>query len=219
MDPQNTAILIPSLWRPESLKRTIDNIRETTPEQHAIYAMVDESDPASLEVCQTMGVSCWTDDAGYFVPRIQFLFEHTAEPFFFTGSDDIVYTPGWLTGCFAAMESHHKVCCPNDGHNPKGTNFLVERQYVLEQGGNFDTPGYVYHPDYLHNFSDDEMVNTGCFRGVYVRAMDVLVESTHPAWGNSQVDNTYMRMYEADAQDRELYYSRWHLWGSKDLWK
>lgn len=219
MNPQNTAILIPSLWRPKALERVINNIRETTPEQHTIYALVDQADPASQEVCTRLGVTFWTDNAGYFVPRIQFLFEHTTEPYFFTGSDDIVHSPGWLTGCFAVMEDHHKVCCPNDGHNPKGTNFLVERQYVMEQGGNFDTPGYVYHPDYLHNFSDDEMVSTGYYRGVYVRAMDVVVESTHPTWGNAPMDDTYMRMYTADARDRDLYYSRWHLWGSVDLWR
>lgn len=219
MQPEPTAILIPSLWRAKALQRVITNIRATTPEPHAIYALVDEGDPASQEVCRNNGVAFWTDQAGYFVPRIQFLFEHTSEPWIFTGSDDIVHSPGWLSGCFSAMQPHHKICCPNDGHNPKGTNYLVEREYIMKQGGNFETPGKVYHPDYLHNFSDDELVNTGIYRGVYTRAWDVVVESTHPTWGNAPMDDTYMRMYTANDRDRELYYSRYHLWGGRDLWR
>jgi hypothetical protein len=219
MEPKMTAILIPSLWRAKALGRVIDNIRATTPEPHAIYTVVDKADPASQRQCQQKGVQFWTDDAGYFVQRIQFLFEHTEEPWIFTGSDDIIHSPGWLSGCFEVMEPWHKICCPNDGHNAKGTNYLVERDYIMEQGGNFNTPGFVYHPDYLHNFSDDEMVNTGIYRGVYTRAWDVVVESTHPTWGNAPMDDTYMRMYTADPRDRALYYSRWQLWGERDLWR
>lgn len=219
MNPEKTGILIPSLWRAPALERVINNIRDCTPEEHEIYALVDQADPASQAVCEKYGVRYWTDNAGYFVPRIQFLFEHTEEPWFFTGSDDIVYHAGWLSGLFSVMQPWHKICCPNDGHNPKGTNFLVNREYVMAHGGNFATPGYVYHPDYLHNFSDDELVNTGIYRGVYTRAWDVVVESTHPTWGNAPMDDTYMRMYTANDRDRELYYSRYHLWGGRDLWR
>jgi hypothetical protein len=219
MDPQLTAILIPSLWRAKSLQRVITNIRATTPEPHSIYALVDQADPESQRVCTNLGVEFLVDDAGYFVPRIQRLFEETNEPWIFTGSDDIVYSPGWLSGCFAAMAPHHKICCPSDGHNPKGTNFLIERAYIMERGGNWDPPGYVYNPGYLHNFSDDELVNVGIYRGVYTRAWDVVVESTHPTWGNAQMDDTYMRMYTANDQDKNLYFSRLHLWGGRDLWR
>lgn len=219
MEPQPTAIFIPSLWRPQGLERVINNIRDTTPEMHAVYVVVDKGDPPSQQVCKRYGVQYWTDEAGYFAPRIQFLFEHTTEPWFFTGSDDIVFSQGWLRKCFAHVEPHIKVVCPNDGHNPKGTNFLVSREYVMECGGNADPPGHVYNPGYLHNFSDDEMVNIGIHRGVYTRAWDVVVESTHPTWGNAPMDNTYGRMYGADPSDRQLYYSRWHLWGSRDLWR
>lgn len=219
MEPQPTAILIPSLWRAAGVERVINNIRETTPEEHAIYFVLDQNDPASQEVCNRYGVQFWTDDAGYFVPRLQYLFENTSEPWFFTGSDDIVFTRQWLSGCFAHVREGIKVVCPNDGHNPKGTNFLVERAYVDTFGGNWDPPGYVYNPGYKHNFSDDELVNVGIYRGVYTRAWDVLVESTHPTWGNAPMDDTYMRMYTADAADRELYYERWKLWGARDLWR
>lgn len=219
MEPQPTAILIPSLWRPMGVERVINNIRETTPEEHAIYFVLDENDPPSQAVCDRLGVQYWLDEAGYFVPRLQFLFEHTSEPWFFTGSDDIVFTNGWLRGCFNHVENNVKVVCPDDGHNPKGTNFLVERQYVMEQGGNFDPPGYVYNPGYLHNFSDDELVSTAIYRGVYARAWDVLVESTHPTWGNAVMDETYMRMYTANENDKNLYFERWKLWGGRDLWR
>lgn len=219
MDPQPTAILLPSLWRPAGLDRVLHNIRDTTPEEHAIYVAVDKADEPSIEVCQTHEVEWFTDDAGWFCERIQFLFEQSTEPWFFTGSDDIVHTPGWLSGCFKAVTDAVKVVCPSDGHNPKGTNFLVNREYVLERGGNFDTPGNVYHPDYQHNYSDDELVNTAIHRSVYSRAYDVLVESTHPAWGNAPVDATYQRVGPSWEPDRNLYMNRMQLWGGRELWR
>lgn len=219
MLPQPTAILIPSLWRPQSLERVIGNIRDTTPETHGIYCVVDENDPASQEVCDRLGVAYWTDQAGYFVPRIQFLFEHTTEPWFFTGSDDIVHNPGWLTEAFAVADEQIKVVCGDDLGNAKGTNFLVERAYVMERGGNFDTPGYVYFPEYLHNYSDDEMVSTGIYRGVYRRAPKSVVQSMHPTYGNAPLDDTYFRMYNSNDRDRDIYDSRKHLWGGGDLWR
>lgn len=219
MHPEPTAILVPSLWRALSLERVINNIRDTTPEEHAIYCVVDQNDPASQQVCRELEVEFWTDDAGYFVPRLQFLFEHTEQPWFFTGSDDVIFSPGWLTEAFAVADLSTKVVCTNDLRNPKGTNYLVNRAYVMRQGGNFDTPGYVYHPDYRHNFSDDEMVSTAIYHNVYKRAPLSKVESTHPTYGTAVLDRTYQRMYDIDAQDRALYYSRWHLWGGVDLWR
>jgi hypothetical protein len=219
MLPGPTAILVPSLWRPMSLERMINNIRDTTPEEHAIYCVVDEADPASQQVCREYEVEFWTDQAGYFVPRIQFLFEHTREPWFFTGSDDVIYNDGWLTEAFAVADDSIKVICGDDLRNPKGTNFLVNREYVMEHGGNFDTPGRVHYHEYLHNYSDDEMVSTAIYRGVYARAPKSRVESCHPTYGTAQLDDTYFRMYNANSQDEAVYLARRHLWGGGDLWR
>lgn len=222
MNTQPTAIYIPSLNRPRGLERVLLNIKISTPEPHMIYVMVSEDDLESQNICRKNRVYYWTDvdpETQYFVPRIQRLFEKTSEPWFFTGSDDIIFSLNWLTRCFSAAEDNIKVICPNDGHNPKGTNFLVNRGYVMERGGNWDTPGYVYHPSYRHNYSDDELVNVALCRGVYARALNVLVESTHPCWGNAPSDSTYGRAYEVWGSDENLYKSRTHLWGGKDLWR
>lgn len=215
MEPELTAIFIPSLNRPRGLERVLLNIKDTTPEPHIVYVMVSSTDIESQKICRGYGTAFWIDadpEKQYFVPRIQALFEKTNEPWFFTGSDDIIYSPGWLTGCFAAAEDKIKVICPNDGHNPKGTNFLINREYIMQEGGNWNTPGYVYHPSYRHNYSDDELVNVSLYRGIYTRALNVLVESTHPCWGNAPSDATYGRAYEVWGSDEALFWSRAPLW-------
>jgi len=222
LEPQLTAILIPSLNRPKNLERVLLNIRYTTPEPHRTYVMISKDDIDSQRICRGHSAIFWTDsdsDLQYFVPRIQALFEKTSEPWIFTGSDDIVYPYGWLTNCFSVADSGTKIICPNDGHNPKGTNFLVDREYIMTEGGNWDTPGYVYHPSYRHNRSDDEMVNVALYRKIYTRAMDVLIESTHPSWGNAPNDSTYERVALVSAADEALFQSRAPLWGGQDLWR
>lgn len=221
MIPQLTSILIPSLNRPKNLERVLLNIRETTPEPHRVYVMISENDIDSQRVCRQQRTVFWTDsdpDLQYFVPRIQALFEKTSEPWIFTGSDDIVFPNNWLTGCYSAVDVGMKVICPNDGHNPKGTNFLVNRDYIMTEGGNWDPPGYVYNPSYRHNRSDDEMVNVAIYRKIYARAMNVLVESTHPSWGNAPNDSTYDRVALVSWDDETLFQSRAYLWGGENLW-
>lgn len=212
MKSEPTAILIPSLWRPEGLSRVLHNLEKTTPETHQVYACVDRNDGESMQVCLDFGVNFITDDGDYFVPRLQKLYEWSTEPWFFTGSDDIIFSNGWLTGCFAAAQDHHRVICPNDGHNPNGTNFLVSREYITEHSGTIDGTNEVYHPGYFHNFSDDELVGTARKRGVYTRAMGVLVESTHPGFGNAPDDDTYRKPRAMWGHDEALYHSRRHLW-------
>lgn len=212
MNPEPTGIFIPSLNRPERLHDVLLSIRKHTPEPHGVYVVVDVADIDSQRVCDTLGIRYWMDDAGWYWPRLQFLYEQTTEPWFFLGQDDIVFSPGWLTACFAHVDGSVAVVAPNDGHNAAGTSFLVRRAYIDVQGGHTGFPGRLHDPAYRHNFTDSEFVATAAARDVLVHADDVLVEHAHADWGLAERDSTYQRVQPYFAQDQALYESRRHLW-------
>lgn len=205
----DVGLFIPSLNRPHNLAKVLPRAKRTGA---AVYCVVDEDDIESQRVCADLEVRYWTDRAGWFCQRIQFLFDNTDEEWFFTGSDDVVYPADMFDGMFQAADPSWKVISPNDGHNANGTNYLIERSYVQEHGGHYGTPGLVYHQGYRHNWSDDELAEVAASRGVFGRTMGVLVESQHPVWGNAPDDATYQRARAKWADDEALFRRRCHLW-------
>jgi cellulose synthase/poly-beta-1,6-N-acetylglucosamine synthase-like glycosyltransferase len=214
MKPQPTAIFIPSLSRPARLEQVLRSIHDNTPEGHGVYVVVDQDDLTSQRVCQAHLVRYWMDDAGWYWPRLQFLYEQTFEPWIFIGQDDIVFSPDWLSRCFAHADDTVAVVTPSDGHNPMGTSFLVRRAYIAAHGGHMGFPGRLHHPDYRHNFTDLEFIETAEARGVHARATDVLVEHQHVDWGNAPDDESYQRVRPHWMHDAQLFESRRHLWES-----
>jgi hypothetical protein len=212
MKPEPTAIFIPSLWRPDRLEQVLRSLHENTPEPHGVYVVLDQSDLSSQRICQAHLVRYWMDDAGWYWPRLQFLYEQTTEPWMFLGQDDITFEPDWLSRLFAHVEPCVAVVAPNDGHGLVGTSFLVRRAYVDTQGGHVGFAGRLHDPAYHHNFTDTEFMATADARGAYVHAEDVLVEHYHPDWGIAPDDGTYQRVKPFLAEDRALFESRRHLW-------
>ena len=207
------AVLMPSLERADNLARVLDNLDDTRGDiPYAVYCMLDAGDDKSRDVCERRGVLYHTDDRGWFARRTDELFGLTSEPWVFTGTDDIVFPDAWCDRMFEAKQPGWKVIAPNDGHNPNGTNFLVNREYVETYGGHWNTPGHIFHPAYMHNFTDNELIEVAVVRGVFGRTMDVLVESTHPVWGNAEDDDTYRRARLRYDYDAELFGRRCHLW-------
>lgn len=215
MSDATCAVLMPTLERPANLKRVLQDLKVTrgqTP--YEIYCMVAETDIDSQRVCADFDVRYWIDERGWFAERTQALFELTDEPWVFTGTDDIRFSSGWLDRLFKSAPPSAKVIAPYDGHNPHPTNFLVNRAYVMEHGGHWGCPGKVFHPAYTHMFVDNEMVGVAVARDVFFYATDVLVEATHPHWGNAPQDDTYTRSQRRYEKDEKVYNRRKHLWAS-----
>jgi hypothetical protein len=142
---------------------------------------------------------------------LQFLYEQSTEPWLFISQDDNVFSPGWLTGCFGVADGV-SVVVPADGHNPRGTSLLTSRAYVDDPGAAIGYPGRLYHPDYVHNWHEVEMMATAEARGQLRRAEHILVEHAHPDWGLADDDLTYQRVRPYWGQDQALFESRRHLW-------
>lgn len=214
---ETVAIFVPSLNRSHRLRALIKNCHEVTPEPHIFHFMVCQQDMASRVILEELGENYFTDlptDYGsqHFPHRIQYLYEHTSEPWFLTASDDILFHPGWLTAAFSERSPEHKVITFRDLNNPNGTNFLVNREYIDTQSGCLDVPKHVYHPDYIHNFSDDELWGTAQMRGAFLRCSGI-IEHLHWGPGKNTYDETYARADRANEADRALWASRRHLWG------
>lgn len=208
MNPSPTAILIPSLDRPQSLQGLVENIHAATPELHLILFAV--SDPESKAILDRLGEwylddSDW-DDRRYVTRNNRLLtYIEDAQTVFF-GQDDVVFHPGWLSRGLAVMDSGPSVVIINDLHNPAGTQALMRTSYL--DRAVYDAPGLAFHPGYLHNFADTEQFYTASLRGELGHARDAVVEHRHPLFGGSAWDDTYRNAVKGWDHDLRLWRER-----------
>jgi len=188
------AILVPSLNRPQNIRRTVESIHESTPEEHFILFAV--SDVESMDILDELGEWYLDDSDGEdrrYVTRMNKLIDHLddAKTMFF-GSDDVIHHPGWLTNTLRLMQTGPRCVVMNDMHNMAGTQAVIHREYLKQAV--FDAPGLAFHPGYKHNFADNEMFFTASMRGELAWANDAIVEHLHPAWESPNAapwDDTY----------------------------
>lgn len=206
-----TAILIPSLNRPQNLRRVVENIREATPEAHFILFCV--SDANSRDILDELG-EWYLDDSDCedrrYVTRMNKLIDHIddAETIFF-GSDDVIHHKGWLSAALKVMDTGPSMVVCNDLHNLAGTQAVIRRDYL--DRAVFDAPGKAFHPGYSHNFADNEMFYTANVRGEMAHARDAVVEHLHPLFGSINAmpwDQTYRDAQAGWDQDVSLWKQR-----------
>ena len=205
-----TAILIPSLNRPQNLRRTVENIHEATPEPHTLLFCV--SDEASMDILDELGEWYLDDSDGpdrRYVTRMNKLIEHLddADTMFF-GSDDVIHHPGWLGEALKVLLSSACVIV-NDMRNSAGTQAVIRREYL--ERAVYDAPGLAFHPGYLHNFADNEMFFTASMHNEYARALESKVEHLHPLFNAPNADrwdDTYRNAMVGWDHDLELWTER-----------
>lgn len=184
-----TAILVPSLNRPQNIKRTAESIHRKTPEEHFILWCV--SDDESKAVLDELG-EWYLDDSDSedrrYVTRMNRLLEYLddAETVFFA-SDDVLFYDLWLGHALKALdESGKSVAVVNDRRNVNGTQAVVRRGYL--ERAVFDHPGLAFWPDYEHNFADNEMFAWADKQGELIRVKHSVVEHLHPVFGSLNAD-------------------------------
>lgn len=210
-DIPQCAILIPSLGRSENTEPLISNIRANTSSDHQIYFMTQDEE--TRKIAESMGTVVFTDPTSRtdYVARTNALYRLTDEPIIFTGSNDMLTTPGWLDKMWQKMCEGYSVVVPQDGLNPNGTQALISREYIQTQSCCMDEPNTVYFSGYKHAFSETEQFEVAQKRGVFARS-DALVEHLHHINKKREYDDTYRQAEKNSAGGDNIFYSRRHLW-------
>jgi hypothetical protein len=217
---KQVGIFIPTFGRPHALHRVIDNLYENTPpDAFTAYFILEKSDQESYNVASRLrarviineGLPCYAD-------AINTAYHKTLEPYFFTGADDLGFNRYWLEESMKLMQGKIQVVGTNDlGSIPIGeardsTHYLIDRAYIAKHSGVIDMKDTVLYPNYIHNWTDKEFIETATMRGVYAYAPESKVEHLHPAWGKAKWDETYKKGQMTSDKDRAVYEGRRHLW-------
>jgi hypothetical protein len=223
-------ILIPVLGRPHRAAPLVQNIRDTTTEEHTITFLCSPDDAEETDACTNTGADVWTvgwdPRSADYSRKINHGFSLTTNEFVFMAADDLTFEPRWDTHALRAANSGpgYDVVGTNDLANAQvrrgqfGTHCLIRRRYVTEKGGTADGgPGTVLHEGYDHNFVDRELCHVAQHRGVFAFARHSHVKHSHPLWRTAPDDPTYRKALRHFRQDQRLFLSRAHLWNHVGL--
>ncbi len=214
-------ILIPMLGRPHRVEPLLANIREQTPEAHVLFMLTPGDRDVRHEV--TLGHAEWREvprlPNGDYARKINIGYRHTAQPYIFTGADDLRFHPGWYKAALAPFmrsDTRVGVVGTNDLGAPRvmrgehSTHSLVARWYA--DLGTIDQPNKIYHEGYAHEYVEDELVQTARKGGAWAFAADPIVEHLRPDWGKAPSDPMYARQRERMRRGRALFVRRSKLW-------
>lgn len=191
-------IIIPTIREPEKLQRVLLSLAQNSSIPHVIHIVRDGSTYAEA---------------------VNITYPKLTQPFFFLGSDDLVFSPGWDIELMKVIAEGYDVVGTNDLHNPEvlagvhATHYLVSKDYIEKEGGVIDKSYPVLY-NYKHNYCDTEFIETAKARGVFKPCLTSIVEHIHWAWGLAPVDAVYEKGRLSNEEDRATFNSRRNLWSS-----
>ena len=216
----STALLVPVMGRPHRVRPLVENIEQTTPQEHTIWFLASDR-PTIQEIYDALydfPIGLRVDRGDTYPRRINQLYRLARDggaAYVFLGADDLLFHARWLEEALITMRSlpdQSGVVVVNDLHNPVGTSALVAVDYIEEFGATADsTPGVVLHEGYRHCFCDNELMQVARLRGRHAQAGSSIVEHLHPAAGKAEMDGTYRRGEASFEADQLLFMQRWHL--------
>lgn len=219
-DGTGLVILVPMLGRPHRVRPLLDSIEQATPAANVLFLLSSNDTKVRRAVSETGRAfrELPYRSVGDYATKINTGVAVTSEPLLFTGADDLKFWPGWLDAALAALAPGVGVVGTNDLGNPRvlsgdhATHFLVTREYA--QLGTIDRPGsgILLHPEYPHEFVDDEFVGTAKLRGAWAMAIDSHVEHLHPHWGKAPTDALYQQQPHRMRLGQAIYRRRRLLW-------
>lgn len=177
---------------------------------------------------------------GDYAKKINVGYRGSSEPFIFTGADDLVFHGGWYDAARAFIADYDPdvtrrllnpdhpervdidvpvvgvvgtvdLCNARTMNGTHSTHSLVARWYA-DLFGTIDGPGAIYAECYVHEYCDDEMVQTAMSRGAYAHALDAVVEHLHPNVHKSVDDPTYARGRVGSRLSRRTFLVRRRRW-------
>ncbi len=215
----DVAVIVPMLGRPHTIGPLVDSIISTTPSARIVFGC-SPADMVVIDRLDQLGLEHFTvpgPNRGDYARKINTGFRLTSEPLIFTGACDLRFHAGWFDAAIAELAPGIGVVGTNDLGSRRvmaglhATHSLVARDYV-ERFGTIDQPGLVMHEGYLHEFVDDELVQTAMSRNAWAFAADSHVEHLHPAWGKADSDDLYDQTPFRMRMGRKLYRQRQQLW-------
>jgi glycosyltransferase involved in cell wall biosynthesis len=207
-------VFVPTLGRPRSLQRLVDNVAAVTVTPHEVVFVVEKHDAESRAAAEATGATVIENEyEPSYSNAIQTAYERVETPFLIAANDDFDFQPGWDTAALSAWQQPGiSVVGIHDGYH--GCRFstisLVERNYIATQSGVIDIPGRVMYP-YRHNYVDTEFFLTATKRGVFAAARESVILHRHPDFGHAVMDDTYRKSQTHIAEDAATFQSRLHL--------
>ena len=216
------ALIIPMLGRPHRVEPLVESIRHGTAVDHTIVFVCTEGDDEVIHAVQSQeDVQMYVippNERGDYAKKINLGYAVTTEPHLFLGADDLNFVRGWYEAARKhLLRDRIGVVGTQDKANHRvrrglhATHSLVARSYV-EEFGTIDEPGKVLHEGYLHEFVDDEFVQTAKVRRAFAFEHRSVVEHLHPTVGKADWDDTYQAQAVRMKTDRKLFIQRQKLW-------
>ena len=220
------SILIPVLGRPENAARQVADIDAATDGDYRIVFITTATD---VEECRAVDhlrslhphvkhLSVNPNKVGDYAKKINFAVRNTKSRWLFTGADDLHFHPGWFPhAVLASVSTGCRVVGTQDLGNRRvmkgehSTHSLVDRSYIDEMG-TIDAPGQMLHEGYVHEFVDDEFIETAKHRDEFVFAWNSIVEHLHPLWGKAPSDRLYDDHRRRMSLGRRVYTKRRRMW-------
>jgi glycosyltransferase involved in cell wall biosynthesis len=224
MTGDDLTIIVPLWRRTKNIGRVYESAWAATPDAQILF-VVSEGDHAVLEVidelvdAEYLLVGGPGGEAGDYARKINAGYRASALDWVFTGADDLIFHPGWYeaardvalidTGVIGTVD----LCNGRTINGEHSTHSLVARWYA-DFGGSMDADHMIYHEGYVHEYCDDELVQTAMMRGAYAHAFDAVVEHRHMLIDPALDDPVYRHGRRFTRLSRRLYLRRKMLWGN-----
>lgn len=209
---------MPVLRRPQRAAPFMHSLRETAGPavcRVTVIAGLDDVHTAIAWAQCGANVTFCDAEPGSFAQRVNYGYRRTRREWMLLVGDDVHFHHQWWQRALAEAErSGANVIGTNDLGNgavmagQHATHMLIRRSYVDEVGAGWDGPGVVCHEGYRHCFVDDEIVTAAKDRGTFLPVLTSVIEHLHPAWGKSEIDETYAIGAESMGADRLTYERR-----------
>lgn len=221
MGGPDLVVLCPLLQRADRFPTMLASLRDTAPQVSVLF-LVTPGDRVVHAAVAAQGAPMVTvpyQPVGDYARKINTGLVATEAPLLFLGADDLLFHPGWLEAIYDTLAEHPDVGVigTQDLGQPRclagqhSTHSIVTRHYALTRG-TIDQPGLILHEGYVHEYCDDELVETAKARGAWAFADTAVVEHLHPNWGKANLDPLYLNQQRRMRTSRPLFQRRRALW-------
>lgn len=208
----NILLKLPTRSRQVKMLEAYDAAMRVALNPQAIFPLfaIDDDDRASLRAWAKLGLPMETLAKGPRATKVEAVNRGIANDrrpwdIVVVISDDMMcQRAGWDRHVAQAFQDGDLDRCAHfpDGHQTELCTLpVMGRAY-------FERFGYVYHPDYLSLWCDNEQTDVALRDGKMFRSDLVLFRHDHPAWGTGRWDPLYRHNEAKNAIDKATYERR-----------